>query len=88
MWARYPESEDLANLDDVEVCCGSVVLDKQRLLWNLLGKHNNFDGQVPKTHKVEDLPGVGHEKQLMVLAEVYGIPSIAVNTHVSRVSKG
>ncbi len=48
----------------------------------------NFDGQVPKTHKeLESLPGVGRKTANVVLAEVYGIPSIAVDTHVSRVSK-
>ncbi|MDU7015620.1 MAG: endonuclease III, partial [Streptococcus mitis] len=39
-------------------------------------------------HKeLESLPGVGRKTANVVLAEVYGIPSIAVDTHVSRVSK-
>ena len=44
--------------------------------------------RLPKTHKeLESLPGVGRKTANVVLAEVYGIPSIAVDTHVSRVSK-
>ena len=80
LWARYPEIEDLAsaNLDDVEMCLRTIA---RAILMN-------FDGQVPKTHKeLESLPGVGRKTANVVLAEVYGIPSIAVDTHVSRVSK-
>ena len=80
LWARYPEIEDLAsaNLDDVEM---NIIKTARAVLMN-------FDGQVPKTHKeLESLPGVGRKTANVVLAEVYGIPSIAVDTHVSRVSK-
>ena len=41
-----------------------------------------------KTHKeLEKSTCVGRKTANVVLAEVYGIPSIAVDTHVSRVSK-
>lgn len=43
---------------------------------------------MPKTHKeLESLPGVGRKTANVVLAEVYGVPAIAVDTHVARVSK-
>ena len=43
---------------------------------------------VPKTHKeLESLPGVGRKTANVVLAEIYKVPSIAVDTHVSRVAK-
>ena len=37
--------------------------------------------------ELETLPGVGRKTANVVLAEVYGIPSIAVDTHVSRIAK-
>ena len=93
LWARYPEIEDLAsaNLDDVEMCLRTIGLYKNKaknIIKTARAVLMNFDGQVPKTHKeLESLPGVGRKTANVVLAEVYGIPSIAVDTHVSRVSK-
>ena len=93
LWARYPEIEDLAsaNLDDVEMCLRTIGLYKNKaknIIKTARAILMNFDGQVPKTHKeLESLPGVGRKTANVVLAEVYGIPSIAVDTHVSRVSK-
>ena len=93
LWARYPEIEDLAsaNLDDVEMCLRTIGLYKNKaknIIKTARAVLMNFDGQVPKTRKeLESLPGVGRKTANVVLAEVYGIPSIAVDTHVSRVSK-
>ncbi|MGV7479258.1 endonuclease III domain-containing protein, partial [Mycobacterium kansasii] len=43
---------------------------------------------LPKDKKVlQTLPGVGRKTANVVLAEAYGIPGIAVDTHVERVSK-
>ena len=48
----------------------------------------DFDGVVPNTHKeLVSLPGVGRKTANVVLAEIYKVPSIAVDTHVSRVAK-
>ena len=93
LWARYPEIEDLAsaNLDDVEMCLRTIGLYKNKaknIIKTARAVLMNFDGQVPKTHKeLESLPGVGRKTANVVLAEVYGIPSIAVDTHVKRVSE-
>jgi len=43
---------------------------------------------VPKTHEeLERLPGVGRKTANVVLGDAFGIPGIAVDTHVERVSK-
>ena len=93
LWKHYPEIEDLAkaNLVDVEECLRTIGLYKNKAL-NIIKTARvilqDFDGQVPKTHKeLETLPGVGRKTANVVLAEVYGIPSIAVDTHVSRIAK-
>lgn len=45
-------------------------------------------GKVPNDRIVlESLPGVGRKTCNVVLSELYGEPSIAVDTHVARVSK-
>lgn len=47
-----------------------------------------YGGIVPNDRKIlESLPGVGRKTANVVLAEAYGVPTIAVDTHVERVSK-
>ena len=93
LWARYPEIEDLAaaNIEDVEGIIRNIGLYKNKaknIVLTAQGILERFDGQVPKTHKeLESLPGVGHKTANVVLGEIYHIPTIAVDTHVSRVSK-
>lgn len=48
---------------------------------------DDFVGEVPKTHvELESLPGVGRKTANVVLSMAFGIPTIAVDTHVFRVS--
>ena len=45
-------------------------------------------GQVPRTlEELIALPGVGRKTANVVLANAYGVPSIAVDTHVGRVAR-
>lgn len=47
-----------------------------------------YDSQIPKNKKeLMALPGVGEKTANVVLAEGFGVPAIAVDTHVSRISK-
>ncbi|KRG12483.1 endonuclease III [Lederbergia galactosidilytica] len=47
-----------------------------------------YGGEVPTTREeLEKLPGVGRKTANVVLSVAYGIPAIAVDTHVERVSK-
>ena len=49
---------------------------------------DEFDGVVPVDREVlESFPGVGRKTVNVFLAEFYGFPAIAVDTHVERVSK-
>lgn len=93
LWAKYLNLEDLAsaNLTDVELILKSIGLYKTKAR-NIIKTAqilvDNYNGQVPKTHKeLETLPGVGRKTANVVLGEVYAIPGIAVDTHVSRVAK-
>jgi len=47
----------------------------------------NHDGQVPRTREeLEALPGVGRKTANVVLNTAFGEPTIAVDTHIFRVS--
>ena len=47
----------------------------------------DYNGVVPNDRDyLEKLPGVGHKTCNVVLANIYNVPTIAVDTHVARVS--
>ncbi|RVU71733.1 MULTISPECIES: endonuclease III [Lactobacillus] len=49
---------------------------------------NKYHGKIPQDKKtLMTLPGVGEKTANVVLAEGFGVPAIAVDTHVSRISK-
>lgn len=92
LFARFPEPEDLAmaNPEEVEQLIYSTGYYRQKtksiigLAAVLVDRH---DGEVPGT--MEDLvrlPGVGRKTASVVLAEAFGHPEIAVDTHVKRVA--
>lgn len=57
----------------------------QKLCRILLDRH---DGEVPREHaELTELPGVGRKTANVVVSNAFGVPAIAVDTHVERVSK-
>ncbi len=49
---------------------------------------NDCNGKVPNDREyLESLPGIGRKTTNVVLSNIYGIPSIAVDTHVTRIAK-
>ncbi len=55
-----------------------------RLSEILLEKHA---GQVPNTFEaLEELPGVGHKTASVVMAQIFGVPSFPVDTHIHRLA--
>lgn len=59
----------------------NIILTCEQLL-------TNFNGMVPaKMEELITLPGVGRKTANVVLSNAFGVPAIAVDTHVFRVSK-
>lgn len=57
----------------------------KKIARKLLEEHG---GKVPYDREyVESLPGIGHKTCNVVFSELFGEPSLAVDTHVTRVSK-
>jgi endonuclease-3 len=49
---------------------------------------DEYGGEVPREHdKLTQLPGVGRKTANVVISNAFGVPAIAVDTHVERVSK-
>lgn len=93
LFQKYPSLEDLAHasLDDImEIIkpigtyhkkASNVILIAQSLL-------KDQNGIVPNNRSyLESLPGVGRKTTNVVLSILFQVPCIAVDTHVSRVSK-
>lgn len=93
LWAAYPSIEALAQADlaQVEATIRHIGLYKNKAK-NIIKTAqlvlDKFDGRVPDNHKdLESLPGVGRKTANVVLAEIYKVPALAVDTHVSRIAK-
>ena len=93
LFSRYPTPEDLAAADPeaVEAIIFSTGFYRQKtksiiaLASDLVDR---FGGEVPQDlDALVTLRGVGRKTASVVLAEVWGIPAIAVDTHVARVTR-
>lgn len=92
-FSDFPDAKALANapIEKIEADISSIGL------YHSKAKHlkamaqilqDKYEGQVPKSKaELVKLPGVGIKTANVVLAEAYHIPAIAVDTHVSRISK-
>lgn len=92
LFSKFPTSKEMAKADikDIEDIIHSLGLyhNKAKNLLALSSDlENRFSGVVPNNKKdLTSLSGVGIKTANVVLAECYGVPAIAVDTHVLRVS--
>ena len=93
LFEKYPDAESLArgNLQEIEQCIASLGLyhNKAKAIQGMArGMVEMYGGVVPDN--MEDLvklPGVGRKCANVIMSECYGVPALAVDTHVNRVSK-
>lgn len=92
LFRRYPDAGSLAAADPDEVMeiirTIGLYRNKSKNIVRLAGKLvSDFGGKVPQDFdSLVTLPGVGRKTANVVLAEGFGVPRIAVDTHVFRVS--
>lgn len=93
LFSKYPDAFALAkaNVKDVEEIIHSIGLYHAKAK-NLIALSNalvdQYGGQVPgDKEKMRTLAGVGVKTSNVVGAICFGIPAIAVDTHVARVSR-
>ena len=93
LFSKYKTLEELmsANIEDIEEIIKPIGTFKKKSIFikeiaTRLVKEQ--DGMVPNNRKyLETLSGVGRKTTNVFLSEYYHVPSIAVDTHVERVSK-
>ena len=91
LFDKYYSLESLkeADLDDIKSIIKSLgnYTKKSKAIIDIANKLFPL-GKVPNDREfLESLPMVGHKTTNVVLAELYNVPSIAVDTHVERTAK-
>lgn len=93
LFEAYPSVHELAvaNVADVENLIKSLGLyrNKARSIIKMAQQVvENFNGEIPRRHKdLLTLGGVGQKTANVIVSVAYHQPAIAVDTHVTRVSK-
>jgi endonuclease-3 len=92
LFKKYKTPEDYANADTAElekdIFSTGFYKNKARSLQNccrmLIEK---YGGEIPRDlEEMTKLPGVGRKTASVVLGNAFGIPAIAVDTHVKRIA--
>jgi len=92
LFATYPDAAALASADlrAVEglICeCGLFKTKAKNLIATSRMLRDQHGGAVPaRREALEALPGVGRKTANVVLSNAFGVPAIAVDTHVFRVA--
>lgn len=93
LFSKYPNLNSLskASVGDVENIIHSVGLyasKARNIIGFAKGVIEKFSGNIPNTlEELITLPGVGRKTANVILSVGFNLPGLAVDTHVSRVSK-
>jgi endonuclease-3 len=92
LFVKYPDAKSLCALDIEELeqaikSTGFYRAKAGNIKRTACILENEYKGEVPRTmEELTKLPGVGRKTANVVLSNAFGIPAIAVDTHVFRVS--
>jgi len=92
LFARFPTPESFLTLTEEELAehirgLGLFRNKSKNILETCRILVEKYGGEVPQEReKLEALPGVGRKTANVVLSNAFGIPALAVDTHVHRVS--
>ena len=93
LFNKYKSIKELseADINDIEDIIRPIGTFRKKSVYihEITNKlYNDGYDYIPNDRKyIENLPGVGHKTANVFLSNIYNEPAIAVDTHVSRVSK-
>ena len=93
LFKKYPSIKDLANANITDIQniirpIGTYHKKSQNLIEIAKRLDKDYNGKLPNNREyLESLPGVGRKTANVVLSNIFNVPCIAVDTHLSRVSK-
>lgn len=92
LFSTYPtpqdmQSADSSTLENIIRPCGCYKVKSKNLIGSAKRIVENYGGKVPQSmDELTTLPGVGRKTANVVLSNAFGLPGLAVDTHVHRVS--
>lgn len=92
LFQKHPDAKSLCMVDKSELekliqSCGFYRTKAENIRKTCCVLIEKYDGQVPSTmEELTALAGVGRKTANVVLSNAFGVPAIAVDTHVFRVS--
>lgn len=92
LFKTFPSAESIAALEPEALepyihSCGTFRNKAKNIVMTCRLLMEKYGGDVPETmDELTALPGVGRKTANVVLANAFGVPAIAVDTHVFRVS--
>lgn len=92
LFAELRTPEDYLNIGEIVLgqrikSCGFFNSKSRNIIGACQKIISDYNGEVPRTmEELTTLPGVGRKTANVVLSVAYGIPGIAVDTHVFRVT--
>lgn len=92
LFARWPRPADYLDLDEATLGeairhCGLWRSKARNILATCHALCERHDGEVPRElAALTALPGVGRKTANVVLSNAFGVPALAVDTHVQRVA--
>lgn len=90
LWRRYPDMEALARaeLEDVQETIRTIGLYRNKSRSIIGAAKWIHENGLPETiEELTAIPGVGRKTANVIVGEVFGKPSITVDTHVRRLSE-
>ena len=93
LFSKYPSIEDVSGADVndlIDIVRPLGTASRKGVFVHEIAKIlvDKYNGVVPNNRKaLENMPGVGRKTANVVLSNLFDVPCIAVDTHVSRVSK-
>lgn len=93
LFDKYPTLKELsvAKYEDVFLIISPLGLAQRKAEYLIKFSNtvlNSYDGIVPNTiDELVKIPGIGRKTANVIVSEGYGLPGLAVDVHVTRVSK-
>ena len=93
LFKKFPDINSMANADIQEIeniikPCGLFRIKSRNLKNIAIILKKEFDSKIPYgLENLQKLPGIGRKTANLIMSEIFGEPSIIVDTHVSRITK-
>ena len=93
LFNKFPDvhSLSIANVEEIEKLikpCGLFKIKAKNLKDMCTMIENKFESKIPfGLDNLQKLPGIGRKTANLIMSEIFGVPSVVVDTHVIRITR-